>query len=136
MGCRGSSRLVEVERRKHSREETRGFLCGTAEKSRKTKMAGKKDARAKAGPDDRTEKNTAKRPRGAKGVPKEAGQRAAGEMQRRPLQEQPGVNPGRGAQGPMEDIQGSWEARKEIDKVLDHLEGRLDRITAVIRRTS
>ncbi len=30
----------------------------------------------------------------------------------------------------MEDIKDGWEAMKEIDKVLDHLEGRLDRVTA------
>ncbi len=35
----------------------------------------------------------------------------------------------------MEDIKDGWEAMKEIDKVLDHLEGRLDRMTAVIRKT-
>ncbi len=29
-----------------------------------------------------------------------------------------------------------WKAMKEMDKVLDHLEGRLGRITAVIRRTA
>ncbi len=29
-----------------------------------------------------------------------------------------------------------WEAMKEMDKVLDRLEGRLDRLTAVIQRTS
>ncbi len=36
----------------------------------------------------------------------------------------------------VEDIQEGWEAIKKIDKVLGHLEGRLDRMTAVIRRAS
>jgi hypothetical protein len=56
------------------------------------------------------------------------------------LQEQAKGNPGRGlrsqTEAEIEDIQDGWEAIKEIDKVLDHLEGRLDRMTAVIQRTS
>ncbi len=38
--------------------------------------------------------------------------------------------------GRREDIQEGWETIKEIDKVLDHLEGRLDRMTAVIRQVA
>ncbi len=44
--------------------------------------------------------------------------------------------PGEGAQGQKKvegkDIQEGWEPIKEIDKVLDHLEGRLDKVTAAI----
>jgi hypothetical protein len=40
------------------------------------------------------------------------------------------------AQDPKEGADGRWRAVNEMDKVLDCLEGRLDRITAVIRNTS
>jgi hypothetical protein len=104
-----------------------GFFVERQRRSRKAKMAGKKDARAKAGPDDGTEKNKTKHYGGTKGGFKDSGQGAAGEVQRRPLQEQPGVNPERSAQGQMEDIKEGWEAMKGMDKVLDHFERRLDR---------
>jgi hypothetical protein len=61
-------------------------------------------------------------------------------IQQQPLQEQAKGSLGGGVRGQseaeIEDIQDGWEAIKEIDKVLDHLEGRLDRMTAVIRRTT
>ncbi len=93
-------------------------------------MAGKKDAKAKASPCDRTEKNIEKRSGGTKGAPKENGQGAAREVQQRPLQEQPGADPGRGNQSPMEDIKDGWEAMREMDRVLDHLaaKGRKERL--------
>jgi hypothetical protein len=34
------------------------------------------------------------------------------------------------------DIQEGWETIKEIDRVLGHLEGRLDKVTAVIRQVA
>ncbi|MFO0003934.1 MAG: hypothetical protein ACK559_22665, partial [bacterium] len=34
------------------------------------------------------------------------------------------------------DLQEGWETIKEIDKVLGHLEGRLDKVTAVIRQVA
>jgi hypothetical protein len=65
-----------------------------------------------------------------------SGQGTAQRMQQWPLQEQAKERLGKGAQGQGEvegkDIQEGWETIKEIDKVLDHLEGRLDRMTAVI----
>jgi hypothetical protein len=105
-------------------------------------MAGKKDAKQKASPCDRAEKSKEKNKSsaGTKSAPEGSGQRAAQRTQQRPLQEQEKGKPGRGARGQTEaeaeDIQDGWEAFKEIDKVLDHLEGRLDRMTAVIWRTS
>ncbi len=105
-------------------------------------MAGKKDGKQKAGPCDRTEKSKEKikSSEGTKNAPGGRGQRTAQGTQEQPLQEQAKVSPGRGVQGQteaeIEDVQDGWEAIKEIDKVLDHLEGRLDRMTAVIRRTS
>ncbi len=55
-------------------------------------------------------------------------------------QEQEKQRPGEGAQGwkkvEGKDIQEGWETIKEIDKVLDHLEGRLDKVTAAIRQAA
>ncbi len=105
-------------------------------------MAGKKDAKQKASLCDRTEKSKEKNKSSAetKSAPEGSRQRAAQRTQQRPLKEQEKGKAGRGARGrkaaKTEDIQDGWEAIKEIDKVLDHLEGRLDRMTAVIRRTS
>jgi hypothetical protein len=104
-------------------------------------MAGKKDAKQKASPCDRTEKNKEKikSSAGTKSAPGGSGQRMAQSTQQQ-LQEQTKGNLRRGVRGQMEaeteDVQEGWEAIKEIDKVLNHLEGRLDRMTAVIRRTS
>ena len=105
-------------------------------------MAGKKDAKQKAGPCDRTEKNKekTKSSAGTKSASGGSGQRTAQRTQQRPLQEQEKERLGRGAQGQGEvegkDIQESWETIKEIDKVLDHLEGRLDKMTALIRQVA
>jgi hypothetical protein len=105
-------------------------------------MAGKKDAKQKAGPCDRTEKNKekTKSSAGTKSASGGSRQRTAQRTQQRPLQEQEEERLGRGAQGQGEtkgkDIQEGWEAIKEIDKVLNHLEGRLDRMTSVIRWAS
>ena len=48
--------------------------------------------------------------------------------------------PEEGAQGQWrvdaKDLQEGWETIKEIDKVLGHLEGRLDKVTAVIRQVA
>ncbi len=41
-----------------------------------------------------------------------------------------------GHPGPEKDIQEGWETIKEIDRVLGHLEGRLDKVTAVIRQVA
>ncbi len=38
-------------------------------------------------------------------------------------------------QNPDGETKNRWDAVEEMDKVLDRLEGRLDRITAVIQRT-
>jgi hypothetical protein len=89
-------------------------------------MAGKKVAKSKASLCDRTEKSKGKSSEGTKNTPRGSGQGTAREMQQQPLQEQTEVDPGRDAQGQMEDIKDGWEAMKETDKVLDHLEGRLD----------
>ncbi len=122
-----------------------GFRDSFLRNDRKTqgaKMAGKKDAKQKAGPCDRTEKNKEKTKSSAGTISASggSGQRTAQRTQQRPLQEQEEERLRRGAQGQGEakgeDIQEGWEAIKEIDKVLDHLEGRLDRMTAVIRRAS
>ncbi len=105
-------------------------------------MAGKKDAKQKADPCDRTEKSKekSKSSEGTKSAPGGSGQRMARGTQQQLLQEQARGSPGGGVRGQteaeIEDIQDGWEAIKEIDKVLDHLEERLDRMTAVIRRTS
>ncbi len=122
-----------------------GFRDSFLRNGRKTqgaKMAGKKDAKQKAGPCDRTEKSKekTKSSAGTKSAFGGSGQRTAQRTQQRPLQEQEEERLGRGAQGQaeaeVEEIQEGWEAIKEIDKVLGHLEGRLDRMTAVIRRAS
>jgi hypothetical protein len=103
-------------------------------------MAGKKDAKQKAGPHGQTEKNKekTKSSAGTKNASEGSGQRTAQSTQQRMPQEQEEQRPGEGAQGQKKvegkDIQEGWETIKEIDKVLDHLEGRLDRVTAAIRQ--
>jgi hypothetical protein len=128
-----------------AKTNSEGFRDSFLRNGRKTqgaKMAGKKDAKQKAGPCGRTEKNKEKTKSSA-GTNSASGgsrQRTAQRTQRQPLQEQEEERLGRGAQGQVEaegeDIQEGWKAIKEIDKVLGHLEGRLDRMTAVIRRAS
>jgi hypothetical protein len=109
---------------------------------RRAKMAGKKDVKQKAGPFDRAKQSKEKNKSsvGTKSAPGGNGQRTAQKAQQQLLQEQAKGNPGRGlrsqTEAEIEDIQDGWEAIKEIDKVLDHLEGRLDKMTAVIQRTS
>ncbi len=109
---------------------------------KKAKMAGKKDAKQKAGPHGQTEKNReeAKSSAGTKNASEGSGQRTAQEIQLRAPQEQEKQRPGQGAQGRKKvegkDIQEGWETIKEIDKVLDHLEGRLDKVTAAIRQVA
>jgi hypothetical protein len=106
---------------------------------KKAKMAGKKEAKQKAGPRGQTEKNReeTKSSAGTKNTSEGSGQRAAQRTQQRIPREQEGQRPGEGAQGQKKvegkDIQ---EAIKEIDKVLDHLEGRLDKVTAAIRQAA
>ena len=56
------------------------------------------------------------------------------------MREQERQRPAEGAQGQRKvngkDIQEGWETIKEIDRVLDHLEGRLGKVTAVIRQVA
>jgi hypothetical protein len=107
-------------------------------------MAGKKDAKQKAGPRSQTEKNKEeiKSSAGTKNASEGSGQRTAQSTQQRTPQEQEEQRLGEGAQGQKKvegkkkDIQEGWETIKEIDKVLDHLEGKLDRVTAAIRQVA
>jgi hypothetical protein len=98
-------------------------------------MAGKKEAKQKAGPRGQTEKNRAETgsSTGAKNTSKEGGQSVAQKKKRE-------QRPEEGAQGQRKvdgkDIQEGWETIKEIDRVLGHLEGRLDKVTAVIRQVA
>ncbi len=109
---------------------------------KKAKMAGKKDAKQKAGPHGQTEKNReeAKSSAGTKNTSEGGGQRTAQRTQQQTPREQEEQTPGEGAQGQKKvegkDIQEGWETIKEIDKVLDHLEGRLDKVTAAIRQAA
>ncbi len=109
---------------------------------KRAKMAGKKDAKQKAGPCGQTErrKEKTKSSAGTKKTSEGSGQRAAQRTQQRSPQEQEEQRLGEGARGQEKvegkDIQEDWETIKEIDKVLDHLEGRLDRMTAVIRQVA
>jgi hypothetical protein len=104
-------------------------------------MAGKKDAKQKAGPRGQTEKNKeeTKSSAGTKNASEGSGQRTAQSTQQRTPQEQEEQRPREGAQGQKKvegkDIQEGWETIQE-DKVLDHLEGRLDRVTAAIRQVA
>ncbi len=56
------------------------------------------------------------------------------------MREQRKQRPGEGAQDQRridgKDIQEGWETIKEIDRVLGHLGGRLDKVTAVIRQVA
>jgi len=105
-------------------------------------MAGKKDAKQKAGPCGQTEKNKeeTRSSAGTKKASEGSGQRTVQSTQQQTPQEQEEQRPREGAQGQKKvkgkDIQEGWETIKEIDKVLDHLEGRLDRVTAAIRQVA
>jgi hypothetical protein len=115
------------------------FLRSDREGPKKAKMAGKKEAKQKAGPSGQTEKNreeteSSKR---TKNTSKEGGQSTAQKKQPQAKREQ---RPEEGAQGQRrvdeKDLQEDWETIKEIDRVLGHLEGRLDKVTAVIRQVA
>ncbi len=91
-------------------------------------MAGKKEAKQKAGPSGQAEKNrkeTGSSP-GTKNASREDGKSAVQKEQPQARQEQ---RPEEGAQGEWrvdaKDLQEGWETIKEIDQVLGHLEGRL-----------
>ena len=99
-------------------------------------MAGRKEAKRKAGPSGQKEKHR-KETVGSertKNTSEEGGQNTAQGGQPQGRQDQ---RPEEGAQGQWrvdaKDLQEGWETIKEIDKVLGHLEGRLDKVTAVIR---
>jgi hypothetical protein len=102
-------------------------------------MAGKKEAKQKAGPSGQKEKNREETgsSTGMKNTSREDGQSAVQKEQPQARQEQ---RPEEGAQGQWrvdaKDLQEGWETIKEIDKVLGHLEGRLDKVTAVIRQVA
>jgi hypothetical protein len=106
---------------------------------KKAKMAVKKEAKQKAGPRGQTEKNREENgsSTGTRNTSKEGGQSVAQKKQPQAMQEQ---RPEEGAQGQRridgKDIQEGWETIKEIDRVLGHLEGRLDKVTAVIRQVA
>jgi hypothetical protein len=123
-------------------EGFRETFLRSGRKTQGAKMAGKKDAKHKAGPRGQAEKSKekTKSSAGTKNASDGSGQRTAQRTQQRSLQEQEEQKLGEGAQDQREvkgkDIQEGWETIKEIDKVLDHLEGRLDRMTAVIRQVA
>ncbi len=115
------------------------FLRNDREGPTKAEMAGKKEAKQKAGPSGQTEKNREETgsSTGTKNTSKEGGQSAAQKKQPQTKQEQ---RPEEGAQGQRrvdgKDLREGWETIKEIDRVLGHLEGRLDKVTAVIRQVA
>ncbi len=102
-------------------------------------MAGKKEAKQKAGPRGQTEKNREETgsSTGMKNTSKEGGQSTAqkkkpqAKQERRPEED---AQSQKGVDG--KDLQEGWETIKEIDRVLGHLEGRLDKVTAVIRQVA
>jgi hypothetical protein len=102
-------------------------------------MAGKKEAKQKAGPRGQTEKNREETgsSTGTKNTSREGGQSIAQKKQPQAMREQ---RPEEGAQDQRKvddkDIQEGWETIKEIDRVLGHLEGRLEKVTAVIRQVA
>ncbi len=97
---------------------------------KKAKMAGRKDAKQKAGPRGQTERNReeAESSAGTKNTSEEGGHSVAQRKQLQAVREQERQRPAEGAQGQRKvngkDIQEGWETSKEIDRVLDHLEGR------------
>ncbi len=110
------------------------FLRSDREGPKKAEMAGKKEAKQKAGPRGQTEKNReeTRSSTGTKNTSKEGGQSAAQKKQPQTKQEQ---RPEEGAQGQRrvdgKDLQEGWETIKEIDRVLGYLEGRLDKVTVI-----
>ncbi len=96
---------------------------------KEAKMAGRKDAKQKAGPRGQTEKNReeTESSTGTKNTPEEGWQSVAQRKQPQTMREQRKQRPEEGAQGQRrvdgKDIQEGWETIKEIDRVLDHLEG-------------
>ncbi len=105
-------------------------------------MAGKKEAKQKAGPRGQTEKNKeeTESSTGTKNTSEEGGQRVAQRKQPQAMREQGKQRPEEGTQGQRRinerGIQEGWETIKEIDRVLGHLEWRLDKVTAVIRQVA
>ncbi len=96
---------------------------------KRAKMAGKKDAKQKASPRGQTEKNReeSESSAGTKNTSEEGGQSVAQRKQPQAMRERERQRPEKGAQGQRKvdgkDIQEGWETIKEIDRVLDHLEG-------------
>ena len=88
---------------------------------KKAKMAGKKEAKQKAGPRGQTEKNReeTESSTGTKNTSGEGGQSVAQKKQPQAMQEQRKQRPEEGAQGQnridRKDIQEGWETIKEID---------------------
>jgi hypothetical protein len=98
-----------------------------------------REAKRKAGPSgqkgkQRKETESSER---TKNTSEEDGQNMAQKEQPQGRREQ---GPEEGARGQWrvdtKDLQEGWETIKEIDKVLGHLEGRLDKVTAVIRQVA
>jgi hypothetical protein len=98
-----------------------------------------REAKRKAGPSGQKEKQRKETESSerTKNTSEEGGQNMAQEEQPQGRQEQ---RPEEGARGQWrvdtKDLQEGWETIKEIDKVLGHLEGRLDKVTAVIRQVT
>ena len=134
-----------------NRDSRRGNLQPRAATAREANPAGSvrstggeennapREAKRKAGPSGQKEKQRkeTESPEGTRKTSEEGGQRMAREEQPRGKQEQ---GPEKGALGQWKvdtkDLQEGWETIKEIDKVLGHLEGRLDKVTAVIRQVA
>ena len=99
----------------------------------------KKEAKRNAGPSGQKEKQRKETESSerTKNTSEEGGQNTAQKEQPQGRQEQ---GPEEGARGQWrvdtKDLQEGWETIKEIDKVLGHLEGRLDKVTAVIRQVA
>ena len=134
-----------------NRDSRRGNLQPRAATAREANPAGSvrstggggnnapREAKRKAGPSGQKEKQRkeTESPEGTRKTSEEGGQRMAREEQPQGKQEQ---GPEKGALGQWKvgtkDLQEGWETIKEIDKVLGHLEGRLDKVTAVIRQVA
>ena len=101
--------------------------------------AAPKEAKRKAGPSGQKEKQRKETESSerTKNTSEEGGQNMAQKEQPRGRQDQ---RPEEGARGQWrvdtKDLQEGWETIREIDKVLGHLEGRLDKVTAVIRQVA
>ena len=107
--------------------------------TRREGIEAPREAKRKAGPSGQKEKQ--RKEMGSsertKNTSEEDGQNMAQKEQPQGKQEQ---GPEEGARGQWrvdtKDLQEGWETIKEIDKVLGHLEGRLDKVTAVIRQVA